>query len=308
VHDWSRRTEAEWLAAYEELFAAREANWVSRHLIEVVCGALLFLVLFLTFQDRMFIAVGSGQRAVRWSRFFGGTVNRVYGEGMHFFAPWDEVSLYDVRVQEISAPVRVLTAGGLDMIVDVSIRYRPRIEQLSDLHVRIGPDYAKKLVLQEIASTLQRILGDQSYTSLTEAATYTTALRNTVQHARAQLTGEAVEIEDVVIRQITLPPELSKAIHEKLREQQMAELYRYRVDQAKREAERKSIEAEGIRRFQQIVSTNLDERFLRLRGIEATLELAKSDNAKVVFIGRGGDGLPILFDPTTAAAKTGGKP
>jgi regulator of protease activity HflC (stomatin/prohibitin superfamily) len=302
MHDWARhRNAVYWMQPPDELLLPDERSWIARHTIEVVCGALILLVLFGVMEERIFIPVASGQRAVRWSRFFGGTVDEVYGEGMHIVPPWDEVTTYDVRVQEITAPVRVLTAGGLDVVLRISIRFRPRIDRLADLHTRFGPDYARKLVVQEVSSTLQRVLGDRAYDNLTLSGTYTAALRDTVAYARAQLDRESVEIEDVVIEQITLPPELAQAIHDKLREQQMVELLRYRVEQAKREAERKAIEADGIRRFQQIVSASLDERYLRLRGIEATVELAKSNNAKLVLVGRGADGLPILFDPTSGA-------
>ncbi|PYQ27339.1 MAG: hypothetical protein DMF56_20525 [Acidobacteria bacterium] len=307
MHDWARHRTAALYAMEppDDLLLPDERPWFLRHAFEVVCGSLLFLLVFGFLHDRIFVPVGSGQRAVRWSRFFGGTVDKVYGEGMQVIAPWDEMSLYNVRVQEISTPIRVLTSGGLDIVFDISIRYRPRIERLVDLHERFGPDYARKLVVQEISSTLQRVVGDATYTTLTQPRTYTAALHDSVAYARTQLDTEAVEVEDVVIKQITLPAELSQAIHDKLRQQQMVELQQYRVEEAKREAERKAVEAEGIRKFQKIVSANLDERYLRLRGIEATLELAKSNNTKVVLIGRNADGLPILFDP---AAAGGAKP
>src|SRR5204862_31615 len=103
-------------------------------------------------------------------------------------------------------------------------------ERLVDLHERFGPDYARKLVVQEISSTLQRVVGDATYTTLTQPRTYTAALHDSVAYARTQLDTEAVEVEDVVIKQITLPAELSQAIHDKLRQQQMVELQQYRVE------------------------------------------------------------------------------
>lgn len=292
MHDWSR-SHPMWRHA--ELLPRQ--SWIAEHAMEVVCSGLIVVLLVVVFGSRTFIPIGSGQRGVRWSLLHG-TVSPVYTEGLHIVAPWDEVTIYDVRVQEISAPVHVLCAGSLDMTLNVSVRYRPLAEHLDELHARVGPDYARKLVLQQVASTLQRVFGNQDFETLTSSGRYTAALSAAVADARARLGPHLVVIEDVLVKQIILPPELANAIQGKFREQQVAELYRYRVEQAKSEAERKAIEADGIRRFQQIVSASLDDRFLQWRGIEATLDLAKSNNSKVVVFGRRSDGLPILLGGT----------
>ncbi|MGA2694000.1 MAG: SPFH domain-containing protein, partial [Opitutaceae bacterium] len=120
------------------------------------------------------------------------------------------------------------------------------------------------------------------------------------QEARAQLAAHYVYLDDVLLRGVTLPPTVALAIESKLRAQQVLEEYQYRVESEKKEAERKSIEAGGILKFQDTVMSNLPdfEQYLRYKGIEATLELAKSPNSKIVIIGGGEDRLPIILDGT----------
>jgi regulator of protease activity HflC (stomatin/prohibitin superfamily) len=114
-----------------------------------------------------------------------------------------------------------------------------------------------------------------------------------------------VIVEDVLIRDIELPPAVRAAIDEKVAQKHLAESYRYRLDRESQEAERKSIEAGGIRRFQEAVNGNISEGYLKWKTIEAMLELAKSQNAKVVVIG-GKDGVPVIVggtDGTTTAPR-----
>ena len=102
-------------------------------------------------------------------------------------------------------------------------------------------------------------------------------------------------LEDVLIRNIQLPAMLTEAINRKLKQEQEALEYEYKLKKEIKEAERKKIEAEGIETFQRIVSKSINENLLRWKGIEATLELAKSTNAKTVVVGSGKDGLPLIL-------------
>ena len=121
--------------------------------------------------------------------------------------------------------------------------------------------------------------------------------------ATAQVSAKYIIIDEIIIRQIGLPTEIKKAIEEKLIEQQRAQAYQYIIEKERQEKLRKKIEAEGISAYQKIVSKTLTDRLLAWRGVEATLKLAESHNTKVVVIGRGKDGLPIILD-----LKDGGVP
>jgi hypothetical protein len=113
---------------------------------------------------------------------------------------------------------------------------------------------------------------------------------------------------DVLVTGIELPAAIVAAINRKTEQYYIAEEYKFRVEREKRESERKKIEAEGIRDFQQIVSQGISESYLRWRGIEATLQLSQSTNSKVVLIGSGKDGLPIILGNVDTPAPAGTTP
>ncbi|HKR63144.1 MAG TPA: prohibitin family protein [Thermoanaerobaculia bacterium] len=279
-----------------------EESWADRHALSLAFTALLVIVIVAVFFDRMFVVIPVGHRGVAWSLFYGRL--RDVPEGAHIVAPWTKLYVYDIRVQELTRRLPVLTSGELQIILDTSVRYRPRTDRLGDLHRRFGPNYADKLIVQELASALQDSVGDDDYRVFADPTVFSAAMNNARSRVNAQLANEPVIVEAVRITRVTLPPEIAKAINDKLREQQLAELYVHRIDQEKREAQRKEIEATGIRRFNDIVAQSLNDELLQWRGIEATLALAKSDNAKVVVIGKTSTGLPIIFDnnQTRAAA------
>ena len=102
-------------------------------------------------------------------------------------------------------------------------------------------------------------------------------------------------VEDVLIRDVQLPKAVAQAIENKVIQKHEAEAYEYRLTRERQEAERKAIEADGIRRFQETINATISDGYLRWKGIEATLELAKSQNAKVVVVGTGKEGLPIIL-------------
>lgn len=285
-------------------------HWLHRHSLAIVSTGVLFLLFFIAFYQNIVIPIYPGQAGVRWSRFFGGTVlDHTYGEGINVIWPWDRMYVYDVRVQEISTRVTVLAVGELDIDIDLSIRYQPLLQKLPDLHQQYGPDYARKLVVQEAQAALQQTLGGISYDALPDQTAFASSMASVVRKATAELGGELVLIDDVVIKKITLPPAIAQAIHRKFEEQQMVLLYDYRLQRERKEAERKRIEAEGIRTFQQIVSATLSDQLIAWKGVDATLELAKSENSKIVIIGNTANGLPIIFDrgaPTVVAP--GGPP
>jgi hypothetical protein len=107
--------------------------------------------------------------------------------------------------------------------------------------------------------------------------------------------NDLLNLIDTLILGIELPTAVVTAINRKIEQYYIAEEYKFRVVREMRESERKKIEAEGIREFQQIVSQGISDSYLRWRGIEATLDLSKSSNAKVVIVGSGKDGLPIIL-------------
>ena len=260
-----------------------------------VVSVLLLLFFIVYFWPRIFITVHAGQSGVLYKRFFGGTVvDRVYGEGFHIIFPWNIMTVYDVRYQVAPHQMEVLTNKGLKVGVTMSIRYRPETEILGVLHQVVGPDYLKKIVIPEVEAVLRTVLGRYDAEEI-----YTTqkgVIQQVVNEALEQVSQRFVKIDDVVITAVELPPKIRAAIEAKLEEQQLAEAYVFKLEREKSEAERKRIEASGIRDYNRMIEASLSEKVLKWKGVEATRDLATSPNAKIVVIGGGKDGLPVILD------------
>lgn len=270
---------------------------VHKRLRGIGISFLLFLFVFILFSDRIVIFVNAGESAVLFKRFGGGTqLERVYGEGIHYIFPWDHMTVYNVRIQHESKEFNVLSSNGLKIKVQASIRYRPYLNKLPKLHQEIGIDYANRIVFPEVEAVVRQIFGQYLPEDIYSSQKF--IIQNTQQNAIFEVSERFVELDELLITRITLPDMIVNAIEEKLEKEQVALGYQYRLDSERLEAERKRIEASGIRDFQNIVSEGLTENYLRFRGIEATLKLAESNNSKIVVIGGGKDGLPIILDGT----------
>lgn len=276
-------------------------GWFNQHIRKrkrsLVIGVLVALLIFLFFAERVVIFVNAGETAVLFKRFQGGTqLDRTYGEGLHIVLPWDHMQIYNVRIQHEYKQFEVLSANGLKILVDASIRYRPITENLPDLHQNVGPDYADRIVFPEVEAVVRQIFGQYLPEDIYSSQKF--IIQNTVQNAIFEVSERFVDLDELLITRITLPEMIVTAIEEKLGKEQIALGYQFRLDSERLEAERKRIEASGIRDFQTIISAGLTENYLRFKGIEATLKLAESDNSKIVVIGGGKDGLPIILDGT----------
>ena len=207
--------------------------------------------------------------------------------------PWDRMYIYNTRIQTKLHEFDVLTNKGLPITLHLAIRYRPEYEMVGLLHKRVGPNYVDTIVVPQIESVMRRNIGQQNPEDI-----YTNKegiLTNIVIAAIEETGQKFVYIEDIIIRAVILPDDVRDAIEEKLVHQQRFQAYEFRIDRERQEAERKRIEAEGIRDYQSIVNETLDNELIRWQGVQATLELAKSPNSKVVVIGAGENGLPIIL-------------
>ena len=424
----------------------------------VIVTTLVSLFILAYLFHRIFITVPAGHGGVHFEWLGEGTdVNTMYGEGLHVIAPWNTLTIYNLRVQEVDQVFEVLTSDGLAIEATMSIRFRPSDRLLGMLHKEHGPDYINSYLLAELGSSARRVIGlvtpSEFYSSARDsveeaidehlrwelreldeflntdwpdppgydkwlitqgepliealgmdedsarlfkmAASYSLNLglvindladgplkdklaelwpienyylmsaRHDSLADRHQVLSEqlnavesvlldsdeerktglfglvselgdsvivahydsikvefeqvessleqlrmrlrtivgsydryfmALEIHDVLIKSIVLPPQIAGAIQNKLEQEQVAEEFTFRVIRERREAERKRVEAEGIRDFQTIIADGIDEDLLKWKGIEATLELAKSENAKVIIVGGGKDGLPLILN------------
>ncbi len=256
--------------------------------------AFVFLMIATLAGGCMTTTIGSGEGAVKFSVFGGTDLDQLYGEGLQVHAPWVTLLRYDVRIQEQLEDIQALSSNGLSIGMDASIRWHPEGDKLAGLHVTYGPDYYRKLVQPELRSAVREIVGQ--YTPEELYSTRRTELQETIfAQVRDAVALNDVIVDAILIRDISLPDQIRTAIENKLKEEQEAERYEFTLIKERLEAQRKEIEANGQAEYQRIITASLSTQFLRFKGIEATQELASSNNAKTVIIGSGSDGLPIIL-------------
>lgn len=271
-------------------FRQRAIAWFREYSFYIAIGVLIVLFFAVLASNRIIHNIGPGERGVRWSRFGGTVLDRVYDEGVRLIFPWDRMYIYNIRVQEVADSVTVLSSNGLPITIGYSARYHPYPGTVPALHKEYGPAYAEVLVKPEVVSALRVVIGNYRPEDI-YARDEQGLLDEVFATLEANLTNHYVVVQDVLIKELRLTPEIETAINNKLVQEQQALAYEFRLELEEAERQRKAIEAEGIRSFETISGISM----LTWRGIEATLELAKSQNAKVVIIGTGQDQMPIIL-------------
>jgi regulator of protease activity HflC (stomatin/prohibitin superfamily) len=290
------------IASFRQQWQAFRLWWHRRyHLIRnyfIFLGLLLsFLVVFFWpwLNERVFMSLRPGEAGVLWERFFGGTnLSYTFREGFHFVMPWNRLYVYNVRLQQTPHKIVALCKNGLPVELEVSIRHRPLDGRLALLHTVVGPDYVDVVVKPEIEAHVRAVVSQFEPTELYASEGY--ILNLIVQGAAGEIAQRYIALDDLLIKRIVLPTKIAEAIEAKLIEEQRVFEYEFRLAQARKEAERKATEAGGILKFQETVAAGGSfQDFLRYAGIQATVDLARSDNAKMVVIGNG-DGLPLILN------------
>jgi len=269
-------------------------TWLHRFAPTLFLMVLLIIFFFFLFMNNILYIIYPGHAGVKWSILHGTRINYVYPEGIHLVWPANKMYIYDVRIQEISKELEVLSKKGLQVHLLFSIRFRPKYEFLGLLHQNIGMDYPNKVILPEIESVLRETIGtlssDEIYTSGRQI------ISEAINEAIEQLHQRYILVDDVLIRKIILPDIVANAIKFKIEQKHLVEAHEYIVQKEEKEAHRKSVEAQGIKNKYQIILQALqDKKILQWEGIQATKDISKSENAKVIIIGDK-DGLPIIFN------------
>lgn len=225
---------------------------------------------------------------------FGQVSPNTLKSGIQIINPLARVVKMSVKTQEIKEVMDVPSKEGLTMQIELSVLFHLDPEKAQDVYRTVGEEYAGVLLEPQFRSVARGVTAAYEakalYTSEREqlAMVITTDLRKLVE-------ARGIIIEATPMRKLTLPMRLSGAIEEKLSAEQESQRMQFVLMKEKQEADRKRIEAEGISDFQKIVSQGINEGLLRWKGIEATMKIAESPNAKVVVIGAGKDGLPIIL-------------
>ncbi|MGB0146679.1 MAG: prohibitin family protein [Flavobacteriaceae bacterium] len=242
------------------------------------------------------ITIGSGEAGVLYKTFGGGVVTDEppLGEGFHLVAPWNKVIVYEVRQQELFEKMKVLSSNGLEIQIDASAWYQPITPDLGKLHQEKGENYLERIIQPAIRSAARSVVGrytpEQLYSSKRDAIQ-----EEIYAETKKILDRQYVQLNEVLVRDVTLPATIKDAIERKLKQEQESLEYEFRLVTAQKEAERQIIEAQGKADANRILSASLTDKILSDKGIEATIKLSESNNSKIIVIGSGEDGLPLIL-------------
>ena len=255
---------------------------------------ILILILVIASWSRMTVTVPAGHAGVLFRLLSGVDTVNTYGEGFHFMNPLNNMVVYKVRQQETSEDMNVLSSNGLEIKADVSAWYKPKFSQVGLLHAKVGEDYLRVIVIPALRASARSVIG--RYTPEQIYSTKRDAIQDEIyEETKLILDEKYIFLDRILIRSIVLPTKIKTAIESKLEQEQQSLEYKFKIEKAKKEAERQRIDAQGKAKANEILNASLTDKILREKGIGATLELAKSPNSKVVIIGNSEDGMPLIL-------------
>ncbi|WP_456376355.1 prohibitin family protein [Lutibacter sp.] len=258
---------------------------------------MLFIgIIVIIFLSKSTVTIDAGEAGVLWKRFDGGVVTDqpALGEGFHIVAPWNEVVVYEVRQQELFEKMKVLSSNGLDIILETTAWYMPVVDKLGKLHQEKGENYLDRIIKPALRSAARSVVG--RYTPEQLYASKRDIIQSEIfDETKKILDIQYIQLNEVLVRDVTLPPTIKNAIERKLKQEQESLEYEFKLVTASKEAEKVRIEALGKADANRILNSSLTDKILRDKGIEATLQLANSPNSKVIVIGSGKNGMPIIL-------------
>jgi regulator of protease activity HflC (stomatin/prohibitin superfamily) len=225
---------------------------------------------------------------------FGRVTGRTLSEGIHIVNPASNVTELSVKTQEIKEKAAVPSKEGLIMGLEASILYHLDPAMVATVYQQVGPTFAEVLLVPNFRSAIRAITAGNTAASLYSDGREQIA-QQILEDVRRQVAPRGIIVENVLLRDLQLPESLKHAIEAKQQAQQEAQRMEFVLQREKQEAERKRVEAAGIKDFQDIVSQGISDKLLQWKGIEATLELVKSQNSKVIIVGNSKNGLPLIY-------------
>ena len=261
----------------------------------IIVTAIVIVMLLLIFGSRMFFIIRPGERAVIFKQISGSfDKENVRSTGLNVIAPWNKFYKYNVKEQQREETMDVLSKNGLSVNVDVTVRFNPMYDRIGYLHEIFGIDFINTLIVPEVRSSVRQVMG--RFTAEEIYSTKRNEVESTIiKETTLVLKENNIDMRALLIRSINLPQDIKAAIELKLTREQEALAMTYINERERLEADRKLIEAAGISNYNRTVSASLTSNILKLRGIEATLKLAESPNTKIVVVGSGDEGLPLIL-------------
>ncbi|WP_046745554.1 prohibitin family protein [Kordia zhangzhouensis] len=242
------------------------------------------------------VTIDAGHAAVLYKTLGNGvdSQDEALRPGFHLIAPWNRVIDYEIRLQEVPETMSVLSSNGLDIKLDASVQYMPDVNNLGKLHNEKGESYLTRVLQPAVRSAARSVVGrytpEQLYSSKRDA------IQNEIfEETKKIVEDQYIILERVLIRDVKLPSTIKEAIERKLKQEQESLEYEFRLVTAQKEAEKVRIEAQGKADANRILSASLTDKILQDKGIEATMKLSESPNSKVIVIGSGDSGLPIIL-------------
>ena len=190
--------------------------------------------------------------------------------------------------------MQVLSSNGLEIQLEASAWFQPQTENIGLLHQEKGENYISRVIQPAIRSAARSVVGrytpEQLYSSKRDIIQ-----TEIFEETKKILDNQHIQLNEVLVRDVTLPSTIKDAIERKLKQEQESLEYEFRLVTAKKEAEKQIIEAQGKADANRILSASLTDKILQDKGIEATIKLSESPNSKVIVIGSAKDGLPIIL-------------
>ena len=236
--------------------------------------------------------IGTGNVGVL--TLFGRVTGETLPEGIHIINPLKTVNELSIRSQSVKESANVPSSEGLMMSLDTSLIYHLNPERAAEVFQKLGPSYEEVVIEPSLRSAIREATASHSANALYSGERDAVA-KQIFESLNTQLTARGMIIENILLRDIQLPATLKQSIELKQQAEQEALAMNFRLQKETQEAQRKRIEAQGVRDFQQIVAQGITPSLLEWKGIEATENLAKSTNAKVVVIGNPKNGLPLIL-------------
>lgn len=263
---------------------------------KVALPAIIVAVFAVIVLAKSAVTIGSGEAGVLFKTFGEGVVTDEppMSEGFHLVAPWNKVFVYEVRQQELFEKMKVLSSNGLEIQIDASAWYQPVTQNLGNLHQNLGQNYLERVIQPSIRSAARSVVGrytpEQLYSSKRDA------IQDEIfEETKKILEKQYVQLNEVLVRDVTLPNTIKEAIERKLKQEQESLEYEFRLVTAEKEAEKVRIEAQGKADANRILNASLSDKILQDKGIDATVKLSESSNSKIIVIGSGDSGLPIIL-------------
>ena len=257
---------------------------------------IIFIVIAIIAISKSTITIRGGERGVLYETLGNGIVTDrpALDEGFQFIFPLNKVQRFNVRQQEFFDQMKVLSSNGLDIQLDATIWFQPVQDKLGFLYKEKGVDYLETIVRPALRSATREVVG--RYTPEEIYSSKRAIIQEEIfDETKKILSDQYVQINKVLVRDVTLPKTIRDAIERKLGQEQESLEYEFRLVTAAKEAEKVIIDAKGKAEANRILSASLTDKILQDKGIEATIKLSESPNTKVIVIGSGDSGMPLIL-------------